>query len=176
MFAHCPVDTVIPSLTFTKAELVYVLGILLKDVDAIDNSTQIEMVEVRHYMNQIKDRVNMAIADGTVKRVLAHSETKEMDDASTKSQEPVALSMTDLRQEFPSLSEEEIRDILDKAKDERKKEEEEEEKKKPPPPPSFVVKMPKKQSTNPIETVSLTSEERKRRENSRKFVQMLGAL
>ena len=176
MFAHCPVDTVIPSLTFTKAELVYVLGILLKDVDAIDNSTQIEMVEVRHYMNQIKDRVNMAIADGTVKRVLAHSETKAMDDAPTKPQEPVAPSMAELRQKFPNLTEEEIRDILERARAEQRKKAEEERKNAPPPPPSFIAKPEEAEEGKPIDKPVLTPQAKKDRENSKKFAQMLGAM
>jgi len=177
MFAHCPVDTVIPTLTFTKAELIYLISVLLKDVRDTDNSTRIELVEVRHYMNQIKDRVALALADGTIGRVLAHSEPKTIDDASKKPQEPVAPSMAELRQKFPSLSEEEIKEILDKAKEERQRERENEQEKMPPAPPSFIAKTIEKDSSPPPnETASLDSEEKKRRENSRKFVKMLGSL
>ena len=80
MFSFVPVDSVIPSLIFTKAELVYALTQLLDNIPNTDNSTRIEMVELRHYLNLIKDRVLLALADGTIRRGTMLSGEKQVED------------------------------------------------------------------------------------------------
>lgn len=146
MFTYSSDTTVIPSLTFTKAELVYAVGILLADLPASDNSTKIEMVEVRHYLNLIKEKVTLAAYDGTLKGLLCPSEEKDVQSAPIPSKEPENPSlppMDELRKQFPTLSEDEIREIVEKAREERKKEEEvkEADTSQPiPPKPSFRAK------------------------------------
>lgn len=175
MFNFSTSDDIIPTLTFTKAELVYAVAILLADLSPTDNSTRVEMVEIRHYMNQIKDRVAQAIADGTIGAVLSRQNEKAVIDTPSKTQEATPPSMAELRQRFPSLSEEEIKEILSKAKAERQKEADEK-KKDAPPPPSFIAKPDESEKWKPSEGKPLTPEDEKRRENSRKFAQMLGSL
>ena len=74
MFNYSSSETVIPTLSFTKAELIYAVSVLLEEIPDTDNSTRIEMVEVRHYLNQIKDKVSMALTDGAIGRAMAHSD------------------------------------------------------------------------------------------------------
>ena len=174
MFAHCPTDAVIPSLTFTKAELVYVLSTLLTEVADTDNSTRIELVEVRHYLNQIQYRVAMALSDGTIGRAMSHFSEKPGD---TKKQEkqPEVPSMADLKRRFPTLSEDEIREVLDKAREEQNRKAEEERRNNPPPPPSFIAKPIQREPKENVPTHVLTPQEKKNMENSKKFAQLLGA-
>ena len=175
MFAHCPTDAVIPSLTFTKAELVYVLSTLLTDVADTDNSTRIALVEVRHYLNQIQDRVSLALSDGTIGRAMVHFSEKPIGDTKKQEKQPELPSMADLKRRFPTLSEDEIREVLDKAREEQKRKEEEERKNAPPPPPSFIAKPIKEEQKEPIMQPILTPQEKKNMENSKKFAQLLGA-
>lgn len=175
MFAHCPTDAVIPSLTFTKAELVYVLSTLLTEVADTDNSTRIELVEVRHYLNQIQDRVSMALADGTIGRAMTHSSDKPIGDTKKHEKQPEVPSIEDLKRRFPTLSGDEIREVLDKAREEQKRKEEEERKNAPPPPPSFIAKPIQREPEENVPTHVLTPQEKKNMENSKKFAQLLGA-
>ena len=175
MFAHCPTDAVIPSLTFTKAELVYVLSVLLPGVADTDNSTMIELVEVRHYLNQIQDRVAIALADGTIGRAMAHCTEKPIEDTPKPGKPPEVPSLADLKRQFPTLSEDEIREVLDKAREEQKRKAEEERKKAPPAPPSFIAKPIQREPKENVPNHVLTPQEKKNRETSRKFAQMLGS-
>lgn len=175
MFAHCPTDAVIPSLTFTKAELVYVLSTLLTEVADTDNSTRIELVEIRHYLNQIQDRVALALADGTIGRAMVHCTEKPIEDTPKPEKPPRGPSLADLKRQFPTLSEDEIREVLDKVREEQKRKTEEERKNAPPAPPSFIAKPMKVEQKEPIMQPILTPQEKKDRENSKKFAQMLGA-
>lgn len=175
MFAYSSSETVIPSLVFTKAELVYALTKLLNDIPNTDNSTRIEMVELRHYLNLIKDRVLLALADGTIRRGTTLSGEKQVEDAPKVEKRQEGPSMADLKRQFPTLTEEEIREVLDRARAEQKKKAEEERKNAPPPPPSFIAKPEEVEEGKPIEQPILTPQAKKDMENSKKFAQMLGA-
>lgn len=175
MFAHCPTDAVIPSLTFTKAELVYVLSTLLTEVADTDNSTRIELVEIRHYLNQIQDRVALALSDGTIGRAMAHCSEEPIGETQNPERQPEVPSLADLKRRFPTLSEDEIREVLDKAREEQKRKAEDERKNAPPAPPSFIAGPMKVEQTEPTMQPILTPQEKKNMENSKKFAQMLGA-
>ena len=84
--------------------------------------------------------------------------------------------MADLKRQFPNLSEEEIREVLDKAREEQRRKAEEERKNAPPHPPSFIAKPEEVEEEKPIEQPILTPQAKKDRENSKKFAQMLGAM
>ena len=176
MFAYSSSETIIPSLVFTKAELVYALTQLLNDIPNTDNSTRIEMVELRHYLNLIKDRVLLALADGTIRRGTTLSGEKQVEDTPKVEKRPEGPSMADLKRQFPNLSEEEIREVLDRARAEQRKKAEEERKNAPPPPPSFIAKPEEVEEGKPTEQPVLTPQAKKDRENSKKFAQMLGAI
>jgi len=176
MFNYITSETVIPTLAFTKAELVYLLKVILKEIPDTDNYNKIEMVEVRHYMNQIKDRVSLALADGTIRRGTMLSGEKQVEDTPKVEKRPEGPSMADLKRQFPTLTEEEIREVLDRARAEQRKKAEEERKNAPPPPPSFIAKPEEVEEGKPIEQPVLTPQAKKDRENSKKFAQMLGAI
>lgn len=178
MFAYASSDTVIPSLTFTKAELVYAVAVLMADLSPLDNSTKIEMVEVRHYLNQIKGKVAQALSDGTIGRAMANPDALPDKDTVPKPKEPRMPSMDELRRQFPNLSEEEIKEVLAKAKAERAKNEEEERKSQKPPLPSFVAKPHVVTEAEMLAATAppLTEKQKQDRENSRKFASMLGSL
>lgn len=176
MFAYSSSETVIPSLVFTKAELVYALMFLMNEIPDTDNSTRIEMVELRHYLTQIKDRVSQALTDGTIRRGMTCSEGKPVEDNRKAQKPPEGPSMADLRRQFPSLTEEEIAEVLDKARAEQRKRQEEDRKNAPPPPPSFIAKPEEEKPKEPFVKPVLTPKEKRDRENSRKFMQMLGAI
>lgn len=178
MFAYCPSETIIPSLTFTKAELIYAITVLMPEISPTDNSTRIEMVELRHYLNLIKDKVDLALADGTIGRLLANTSEKSDKDTVPKPQEPTMPSMAELRRQFPSLSEDEIKEVIENAKSERKKLEEEERMSKPPSPPSFIAKDHIVTEDEMLSSTvpTLTDKQEQDRENSRKFASMLGSL
>ena len=176
MFAYSSSETVIPSLVFTKAELVYALTQLLDNIPNTDNSTRIEMVELRHYLNLIKDNVLLALADGTIRRGTTLSGEKHVEDTPKVEKRPEGPSIADLKRQFPNLSEEEIREVLDKAREEQRRKAEEERKNAPAPPPSFIAKPEEVEEGKPIDKPVLTPQAKKDRENSKKFAQMLGAM
>lgn len=170
MFQYSSNDTVIPTLTFTKAELAYVLAFLTSNISLTDNSSQIEMVEVRHFLNLNRDRVDKTVRDGSLLRSISPqtaSETPKGKDVPPENGKPHMPSMSELKASFPTLSEEEIRDILEKAKSEQSIVPQQS-------PPSFI----KKTSRPPLVEIEMphSKEEEKKRENSRKFASMLGAL
>lgn len=175
MFNYTYSDAVLPSLTFTKAELVYALSVLMADIPPTDNSTRLELVEIRHYLNQIKDRIALALTDGTIARAMASSKGKPDKDIPPKPQEPTMPSMSELKAQFPSLSEAEIKEVLAQARADRLKREEEERKKAPPPQPSFIAKHTTEEEMLAAQRPPLTAELLKDKENSQKFAQMLGS-
>lgn len=178
MFEYSSSDTVIPSLTFTKAELVYAISVLMAEIAPTDNSTPIEMVEVRHYLSLIKDKVATALADGTIGRAMASPDIAKGTDAPDNPQEPRVPSMSELRRQFPNLSEEEIKDVLEKAKHEQEKHESKEKNKSQPPPPSFIAKphIVTEEEMLAATAPPLTDKQEHDRENSRKFASMLGSV
>ena len=147
--------TVIPSLLFTKAELVYIVTQLTAELPANDNSTQLEMVELRHYCNLIKEQI-----DSLAKKGLLEAPQPEKTDSPAAPQSRLP-SMEELRSSFPSLTEAEIREIIERTKAEQKE---------PPPPPQFIRKPPPEQ--NP----PLTPKAQKDKENSEQFASLLGAV
>ena len=178
MFAYASSDIVIPSLTFTKAELVYAVAVLMADLSPLDNSTKIEMVEVRHYLNQIKGKVAQALSDGTIGRAMANPDALPDKDTVPKPQGPRMPSMDELRRRFPNLSEEEIKEVLEKAKAEQEKKAMEEQKTRPTSPPSFIAKPHVVTEAEMLAATAppLTEKQKQDRENSRKFASMLGSI
>lgn len=176
MFPYSSSETVIPTLTFTKAELVYAIAKLLQGVPDTDNSTRIEMVELRHYLNQIKDRVLLALEDGTIGRAMVHSHQESKEDAINQEKRPEPPSMAVLKGQFPNLSEDEIKEVLEKAKSEQMKMSEGKREQAPPPPPSFIANNIQEEIQKPVVPLPLSPKEKKDRENSRKFAQMLSSL
>ena len=81
--------------------------------------------------------------------------------------------MADLKRQFPNLSEEEIREVLEGARIERRKLDEEKKRNAPPPLPSFIAK-PIEDTEEPIMEPVMTPQEKRNMENSRKFASMLG--
>lgn len=153
--------TVIPSLLFTKAELVYIVTQLTAELPANDNSTQLEMVELRHYCNLIKEQIGSLAKKGLLE---APQPEKTDSPAAPRSRLP---SMEELRSSFPSLTEAEIREIIERNKAEQK---EQTKKNEPPPPPQFIRKPPPEQ--NP----PLSPKAQKDKENSEQFASLLGAV
>ena len=177
MFSYSSSDVVIPSLVFTKAELVYAISVLMAEMPPDDNTTGIEMVEIRHYLNLIKDRVALAASDGTLRRALAASADETGKDTQQGSKASPAPSMEDLRREFPNLMDFEIVEVIETAKKERREEDRkmrDEEAAKLPPKPSFIAKPVEAKATvaPPEQQPAKSSEDR---ENSEKFAKMLGA-
>lgn len=175
MFTLCPTNYQIPTLTFTKAELVYALSVLTAEIPPTDNSTLLEMVELRYYLTKIKDRVAQAVADGTIGRAMALPGGGGHDDTPPTPKAAPMPSMDELRAKFPTLTDEEIAEVLNKAREEREKEEKERKTKEPPlpPVPSFIAK-PKEDDKPKPPPKPLTKQEEKNRENSKKFAKMLG--
>ena len=165
MYALSSQSEIIPSLIFTKAELVYALVFLMGDVSNRDNSTKIEMVELRHYLNQIKGQVSQAIRAGALDRALPVS-SKQPEIASG------VPSLTELRKKFPNLTDDEILEILLKVKKEQDKHRQEESSTEIPI-PAFIVK------EKPMDT-RLSAEEKGKpvnsKENSKKFARLLGQI
>lgn len=161
---------ILPSLTFTKAELVYALVFLMSDMSNRDNSTRIEMVELRHYLNQVKGQILQAIRDGALDKGLPNVPKKTEKVSSIP-------SMTELRGKFPNLSDDEILEILLSVK----KEQEEKrlaEAEKEVPVPEFIVRDPpaemKGYSNEKVSSGEKMSKKEKDRENARKFASLLG--
>lgn len=118
MFSQNPLSTEAPSLKFTKAELVYIVSVILAELKPTDDHVQVEMVELRHYLNQIRDKVVMAAHSGDLPAVGFNIETNTV----VSSEKKHIPSIKELKEKFPSLSEEEIEEIINTAKD-RKDEE-----------------------------------------------------
>ena len=181
MFAYSSDTSVIPSLSFSKAELAYALFVLMKDIPLSNTSTGIELVEVRHYLNQIGDKVLLSTHDGTLKQAVAESigigAGVKDEESDNKKSKPYVPTMEELKRQFPNLSESEISDILESAKQEqRKKDEEEREKNTPPPVPSFRVK-PKPDGTgSPVpEATQKPSVSEDDIDESERFARLLGS-
>lgn len=177
MFSYSSSDAVIPSLVFTKAELAYALSVLTAEIAPDDNSTGIEMVELRHYLNLIKDRVAIAASDGSLRSAVGPLPKKEAAAGNDDGKPFPAPSMVDLRREFPHLSDREIMEVLEGVRKSNGKEEERKEQREEaptlPPMPSFVAK-PKGKA--PMAAVNPpTKEEESNAENSEKFARMLGS-
>lgn len=113
MFSFVPIDSVIPSLLFTKAELVYAVSVVLADLKDTDDHTKIEMVEMRHFLNQIKDKVVMAAHNGELKAPSFPCGHFGKDEPRPERRLP---SISELKSQFPTLSEQEIEEILAKSK------------------------------------------------------------
>lgn len=175
MFAYCPPENIIPSLTFTKAELVYSLAFLLRGIQDTDNSTRIEMVELRHYLNQIKDKIALSITDGTIVRAMTLSDELALPDMVVKQEKADPPSIEELKARFPNLSETEIQEVIDRARDERMRKEEMENKILPPKPPSFIAKKVPVISNEKMKPI-MTAKEKHDLENSIKFSKLLGEL
>ena len=120
---------VLPSLVFTKAELVYVLTRLTAEIDPNDNDTRLELVEMRHYCTLVKDRIAAAARNGELSFGACGMPKKE----EAKS---VAARIVEFKKQFPTLTEAEIREIVENAK----RESAETAPQPPPEPPAFVVK------------------------------------
>ena len=185
MFAYSSSETIIPSLTFTKAELAYTLFVLLKDIPFTNNSDKIELVEVRHFINQIKNKVLLSTHDGSLRNAIADSvgmEVSDVNEEPNKEKEETKASLPsikELKEKFPTLSEEEIRDILERERIEQKKKREAEKPKQEPNPPktSFIVKeedmISSTESNEKSPTIARNSDVDK--ETSFKFANLLGA-
>ena len=177
MFNIAPDNALIPTLTFTKAELAYVLAFLTGELSPLDNYSRIEMVEIRHYLNQIKDTVARAAADGTLGRAVSLSEGEGHKDIPPPPKAAPMPSMSELRAQFPTLSDDEIREVLSKAQNDRRREDETRRGKETPPPPapSFIAKPNAYEILKPPPK-PLSKREEKDRENSVKFAEMLGSI
>ena len=177
MFSFCPTNYQIPTLTFTKAELVYALSVLMADISPTDNSTRLEMVEVRYYLNKIKDRVEQAAADGTLERAMRLSDERKGEDTTPRLKAAPMPSMAELRERFPNLTEDEIKEVFNRVREERQRDEEKQKEREAPTPISTFIAEPPKEETAPQPTPKpMTIQEEKNRENSRKFANMLGSL
>lgn len=186
MFPLGTTTPTLPSLTFTKAELVYALAVLMADIPANDNQTRLELVEIRHYLNQIKDKVQQAVSDGTLERAMPIPGDGAGKDTPPNPKPAPMPSMSELRAKFPTLSEKEIREVLENAKKERLNESSSKKEPiddaSPPPYSSFIAKpKPKATATDSAQSPKfspppLSKSEEKQRENSRKFAEMLGQM
>lgn len=182
MFQYCSNETVIPSLVFTKAELVYALSVLTADIPPTDNATKIEMVEVRHFLNQDRSLVARAVADGTIRRAMMIDAPPPVPNVAEQPA-PRLPSIEELREQFPTLADSEIREIIETAKRQKEKETAERMERKrrnaPPPVAAFLAKPeePLEQPEPDSAPAFRDSEkDRKNRENSIKFAKMLGNL
>lgn len=151
-------EAVIPTLKFTKAELVYIVQKLTADLSTRDNTTTLEMVELRHYCNLIKKDIDESAKKGELDII-----SKPKGSPFTKDPNSKPITFEQLQKEFPSLTAEEIRDILDTARQEQKKEKTS---RKVQEPPKFYTKQEQTQ----------TKEEKEKAENARKFESLLGGV
>ena len=176
MFIYSSDETVIPSLTFTKAELAYALFILLKDIPITNTSTKLEMVEIRHYLNQIKDKVLLASYDGELKKAMEEeisSSTKE--ELPHEEPTPAIPSMVELKEQFPTLSETEIEEILSSIQKE-KEQGKDSKKTHMPPSPSFLLKQQPSVSDSPSSSLQqLAPPLTGHKDDIKKFESMLGS-
>ena len=95
----------------TKAELVYIVTVILANLKPTDDHTKIEMVELRHYMNQIRDKVVLAAHAGELKEPSSRTPANKEDNANER-----LPSMKELKEKFPNLTEVEIAEIIVNAK------------------------------------------------------------
>lgn len=175
MFTYASSDTIIPSLTFTKAELVYAITVLMPDIPLNDNQTKLELVELRYFLNKIKDRVAIAASDGSLERAMVLSNEEMHKDILPKTKAAPMPSMSELQAKFPTLTAEEIQETIEKANEDSRKEEELREIPSPlPPKPSFISKPKEENEESTPPKKPMTKEEERKRENSRKFAKMLG--
>ena len=151
---------VIPTLKFTKAELVYIVQKLTTDLSTRDTTTMLEMVELRHYCNLIKKEITEAAKKGELDII-----PKPKEKAFTKDPDSKPITFERLQKEFPNLTAEEIRDILDTARHEQQKDKRN----------SKVIEIPKFY-TKTVEDRQETKDERGKSENSRKFESLLGGV
>ena len=149
---------VIPTLKFTKAELVYIVQKLTADLSTRDNATLLEMVELRHYCNLIKKEINDSAKKGELDIIQKPKEKCHAKDPNSR-----PITQEQLQKEFPSLTLEEIKDILETA---RHEEGHENTTQKVQAPPKFYTKQEQ------IET----KEEKEKAENARKFESLLGGV
>lgn len=172
MFNYCTSDTIIPSLTFTKAELVYALAVLTADIPPNDNETKLELVELRFYLNKIKDQIAQAVSDGTLEKFLAPPcGTKDVSQ-STKNDSPLP-SLDELRHQFPNLSDEEIQEILEKVTKEKMADLVKNKESPNSRPPSFIKSNPPITSSK-VGIHQVYGEDKKKIANSRRFASLLG--
>lgn len=181
MFAYSSHEEIIPSLVFTKAELIYVVSVLLNSIEDTDNKTRIELVEIRHYLNQIRDRITSALYDGTISKALFHNDgnnTPNLHEKELQVGKDSVPSMKELKEKFPNLSEYEIKEIIDKVREEKKNKDEEYRTKKDSlsSPPSFIAKPMQVRESKDLPMSHLSPKEEKDITNSRKFAQLLGNL
>lgn len=175
-----------PSLIFTKAELVHIVTNLLTQIDDNDNETRLEMVEMRHYCNEIKAEIAALAASRALScktdETLSIKEEKPVETPSGTTPKPVP-TLAELHRQFPTLSLAEIKDILDKAKEEQERLKAETKDKgqkvSPIKMPNFIAKSeeelypnakPPKDAPPKVKTAKDLADE----ENTRKFVELLG--
>ena len=175
MFSYSSDETVIPSLSFTKAELVYLLFVLMRDVPFTNNSAQIELVEARHYLNQIKERVILATHNDELKSAIADAIgiKTDKDRGTVKSSDKIP-DVKDLKSRFQTLTEEEILEIITSSQEEAKD--------LPPKQPQLISRYT---SSEPQEQSESSQNDEKRsvytpssgtdKETSKKFASLLGA-
>lgn len=180
MFNFVPQNAQIPSVTFTKAELAYILAILTPELSPIDKSSMLEMVELRFYLNRIKDRVDRAISDGTLQSALMKmTEEKGAKESPTSRVQVSSIpTMKDLRTQFPTLTEEEIRDVIEKAKAEKQIELEKSNDKENldrSPSPFIVQPAQKKKPWGVAAPPSSRDNKDSFKENSQNFAKLLGS-
>ena len=171
MFSYSNNIEVLPTLTFTRAELVYALTHLLSNINDNDNSTRLEMVELRHYLNLVRNEVEAAARKRELSLGSIPCQRPDNGKDGMKGRQP---DMAELKKKFPSLTEEEIRAVIAKARQEAEKEEADKRKDAPPPPPSFIAKSEVMLDSRP--KAILTPKEEKDRENSREFANLLGGI
>ena len=175
MFTYSYSNAVIPTLTFTKAELVYTLITLLKSIPPTDDTTPIEMVEVRHFLNQNRDLIAASIKNGSIAAAMPFEDnskattTPAAANASAPSKMP---SMRELQKQFPSLSEEEIKSILADSEKESAKNNHTS---ISIPNVSTFIGEEKPKPVTPFPKDNLSKEEQKNKDNSEKFASMLGS-
>ncbi len=174
MFSYSDSTEVLPSLTFTRAELVFALTRLLNGIGDNDNSTRIEMVELRHYLNLVKEDVDRASRSGELS-LSNNLQDKGNQSNQTDAKSKKVPSMDELKRQFPSLTEAEIMSVIEKAREDTAKEDEKKRKEKGEvkPPPSFIAKSEVEINPQPVNAV-LSEKEKKDKEDSKKFAGMLG--
>ena len=170
-----------PSVSFTKAELAYAIFILMDDIPITNNSTKMELLELRHYLNQIKEYVALSTHDGTLikaaKTALQGFGEQIPYNEPTEPEKPLLPSLTALKSQFPTLTEDEIQEIISKNREEQEKEVKEKESKMPPPLPKGLIKKPfahlVDKRLDPVEQI-VSTPEKQEESNTKKFATMLG--
>ena len=189
MYEYSDSHNQISSLTFTKAELTYLLFVLMKDVPITNTSTTIEMIELRHYLNQIKKEITHSTFNGglyqavaesinaTSSKPLKNAPTSPLSRNDTNTHTHSLPSLEALKQQFPTLSEEEIKEVLENARIEQQKKAEEEQKKNPtiaPPPIKFLTAIGETESSHTVQVQGSSDNVNPSTENSQRFASLLG--